>query len=184
MRRLLLALALPVLLSLGGAAVAAQDDERIDPLFDKLYAAENPAEVKAIEQAIWTIWMESRSATVDLLLAGGMEAMQGQDYGKALAFFNVVVELAPDFAEGWNKRATVHFLLGDPQASVADIRKTLALEPRHFGALAGLALLRENEKDWAGAMQAFQRALAANPHVEGGKQRLRQLTRRAKGQPI
>ncbi|WP_119419621.1 tetratricopeptide repeat protein [Desertibaculum subflavum] len=182
MKRIVLALVL--LLGSFGAVRAAQDDERLDPLFDKLYAAEDPIEVKAAEQAIWTIWLESGSPTVDLLVGGGMQAMQAEEFGKALSFFDVVVEFAPNYAEGWNKRATLHFLMGNTRASIADIEKTLALEPRHFGALSGLATIRENEKDWEAAFQAMRRAVAANPHIQGGKDKLRQLQRRAKGDPI
>lgn len=182
MKRIVLALVL--FLGTFGFARAAQDDERLDPLFDKLYAAQDPIEVKAAEQAIWTIWLESGSPTVDLLVGGGMQAMQAEEFGKALSFFDVVVEFAPNYAEGWNKRATLHFLMGNTRASIADIEKTLALEPRHFGALSGLATIRENEKDWEAAYQAMRRAVAANPHIQGGKDKLRQLQRRAKGDPI
>ena len=177
-------LARALLLGTFGFAHAAQDDERLDPLFDKLYGASDPGEAKAVEQAIWSIWLESGSPTVDLLVTGGMQAMQAEEFGKALSFFDVIVEFAPNFSEGWNKRATLHFLMGNTRASVADIEKTLALEPRHFGALSGLATIRENEKDWDGALKAMQRAVAANPHIQGGKEKLRQLSRRANGDPI
>jgi tetratricopeptide (TPR) repeat protein len=182
MKRIVLALAL--LLGSLSFARAAQDDERLDQLFDKLYAAEDPVEAKALEQTIVAVWLESGSATVDLLMTGGLQAMQAEEFGKALSLFDVVVEFAPNYAEGWNKRATLHFLMGNVKASIADIEKTLALEPRHFGALAGLASIRENEKDWEGAYKAMQRAVAANPHIPGGKEKLRQLSRRAKGDPI
>lgn len=183
MRRFLPVLAFCAFLS-PGLASANQDDPRLDGLFDKLYEAEAPIEIKTLEQAIWALWLETPSPTVELLMGSGMEAMQAQEFAKALSFFNVVVEFAPDYAEGWNKRATLHFLMGNNTASRADIQKTLALEPRHFGALAGLASILESEKDYTGAMTAMERAVSANPHLQGGKDRLKTLTRRAKGDPI
>ncbi len=183
MRRLLSAFALCAVL-LPGIASAGQDDPRLDGLFDKLYEAEAPIEIKSLEQAIWQLWLETPSPTVELLMSSGIEAMQAQDFAKALSFFNVVVEFAPDYAEGWNRRATLHFLMGNNAASRADIQKTLALEPRHFGALAGLASILESEKDFAGAMLAMERAVSANPHLQGAKDRLKTLTRRARGEPI
>jgi len=183
MRRLLPAFAFFALL-LPAAASAGQDDPRLDGLFDKLYEAEAPIEIKTLEQAIWTLWLETPSPTVELLMGSGMEAMQAREYAKALSFFNVVVEFAPDYAEGWNKRATLHFLMGNNIASRADIQKTLALEPRHFGALSGLATILEAEKDYGGALTAMERAVSANPHLPGARDQLKILTRRARGEPI
>jgi tetratricopeptide (TPR) repeat protein len=114
----------------------------------------------------------------------GTDAMAVQDYKTALADFTRMVTIAPDFAEGWNKRATVLWLLGDYEGSMADVDKTLALEPRHFGALWGLgtmdaALDREEE-----AITAFERALAVNPHLEGVSEQIEALKQRIKDKQI
>ncbi|MCW5730691.1 MAG: hypothetical protein KIT20_08040 [Alphaproteobacteria bacterium] len=179
--------ALTLLAALVPAALPAwamQDDENLDVLFERLQAADGPVEARVVEQAIWQVWMKSDSPTVDLLLGSALKAMNGEDHEKALELLDVVVVLAPDFAEGWNKRATLHYMLGNYDASIADIRRTIALEPRHFGALSGLATILEDRKDAAGAMDALRRALAANPHIPNGKEKLRDLTRRARGDPI
>lgn len=182
MKRFLTALTLLVALAL--PALAAQDDENLDILFERLHAAESPVEARVVEQAIWQVWLKSDSPTVDLLLGSAIKAMNGEEHEKALELLDVVVVLAPDFAEGWNKRATLHYVLGNHDASIADIRRTIALEPRHFGALSGLAMILDERKDAAGAMDALKRALAANPHIPNGKEKLRDLTRRARGDPI
>ena len=116
---------------------ARQDDPKLDSLFAALQSAERPANLSGIEIEIWRIWLDSGDATLDAVMAEGIRAMNGGDHAGALVSFNVLVESAPDFAEGWNKRATLYWLMGDFEASVADIDATLALEPRHFGALSG-----------------------------------------------
>lgn len=101
--------------------------------------------------------------------------MQAGDYQGALATFDDLVERNPEFAEAWNKRATVHYLLGNDEASVADIVETLELEPRHFGALSGLALIYERNDQPVAAASALRRALAVHPQMGGGERRLKRL---------
>ena len=173
-----------VLLALTAPAVARQGDDRLDGLFERLQAAQNPLEAKLLEEAIWQIWLESGSPTVDLLMANGATAMSAGDYDKAQTMFDAVVQLDPDYAEGWNKRATLYFITGNYQASIADIEKTLALEPRHFGALSGLGQILERLNDPAGALKAYRRALAADPQMESVRERVKELTLQVKGSPI
>lgn len=177
-------LALAVVMFAPAPASARQGDERLDPLFERLAGAVNPLEIRILEQSIWAIWVESGSATVDLFMKSTAELMERKEYDRALEILDVVVQLSPQYAEGWNRRATVHYMLGNIDASVSDIERTLELEPRHFGALSGLAAIMSEQKDDEGAMKALTRALAANPHLEKGKERLKELTRRAKGDPI
>jgi tetratricopeptide (TPR) repeat protein len=171
-----LAFALPVF--------AKQGDDRLDGLFERLQGASNPLEAKLVEQAIWQIWMQSGSDTVDLLMANGTNAMATGDYPKAMKMFDSVVQVDPDYAEGWNKRATLYFLMGDFQASMADIQKTLELEPRHFGALSGLGQILDRIDDAPGALKAYRRALAADPQMESVRERVKELTLKVKGSPI
>jgi tetratricopeptide (TPR) repeat protein len=92
-----------------------------------------------------------------------------------------MVERAPEFAEGWNKRATVHFLMGNWQASVRDIRQTLALEPRHFGALFGLGMIYDALEQPEAALRSFEATLALNPHSDSTRQRIEQLREELRG---
>jgi len=180
----LLLLALCALWIAAAPAAARQGDERLDALFERLAAVENPLEARIVEQAIWQIWLESKSDTVDLLMTHGVKAMEEEDFDRALDIFSTIVELDPAFAEGWNKRATLFYLMGEPEASVKDIEKTLALEPRHFGALAGLYSIMRDRNDLEGALRALTRAVAANPHLPSAKDQLRELTRKVRGDPI
>ncbi len=108
--------------------------------------------------------------------------MNRRNFGEALARFNEVIEKDPEFAEGWNRRATLYFLMGDYEASIADIQSTLALEPRHFGALSGLGLVNIQLERFGAAIEAFEEALKVNPHMPGAKQNIKLLRRR--GQDI
>jgi tetratricopeptide (TPR) repeat protein len=164
--------------------IGAQADPRLDDLFSRLKSAQSPLESRFIEQAIWQIWLVSGDPAVDRLMAKGIEAMSSQDFENALAAFDEIVRLAPGFAEGWNKRATLHYLMGDLAASLADIERTLALEPRHFGALSGrglvnLALGREAE-----ALAAFEAALVVYPHLQGRDTHIKQLREKLRGRGI
>jgi tetratricopeptide (TPR) repeat protein len=114
----------------------------------------------------------------------GEEAMGAGDFATALQTFNAMVKLEPDFAEGWNKRATVHYLIDNYNASVADVQRTLALEPRHFGALSGLGLIYDALEEKKKALEAYRSALAVHPHLFGVKLRIKQLSKEIEGQRI
>lgn len=163
---------------------ADQNDPRLDSLFGLLKTASNPIEGRLVEVQVWEIWLASDDAEVNRLMESGVAAMNGADYGEALKAFDRMVELAPAFAEGWNKRATLFYLMGDLEASMADIDRTLALEPRHFGALAGLGLVemrREHEEE---ALAAFERALAVHPQMTGPRANAAYLKRRIQDRSI
>lgn len=161
-----------------------QNDPRLDPLFAILKETTNPIEAQIAEQQIWLLWMSSADDTVNLLMARGVDAMSAQDLKTAFKVFTDLVEIAPDFAEGWNKRATVLYLLGAYPESMADIDRTLELEPRHFGALSGLGLCNvELEHDEA-ALDAFQRALALNPHMDSVRANAELMQRKIDGKTI
>ena len=116
---------------------ADQNDLRLELLFKDLKASVSMQRSSSFEIQIWNIWMEHRNPKVQSLLFLGIEAMNNQQLGKALVHFNKLTEIEPEFAEGWNKRATVLYLMGRFQESEEDVVRTLELEPRHFGALSG-----------------------------------------------
>jgi tetratricopeptide (TPR) repeat protein len=180
----LFAIVLGLTMGMADAARADQNDPRLETLFRELRVVTGYLRARTLEQQIWGIWTVSSNLEVNRLMDDGVTAMATQDYRRALTDFTRVVDLAPDFAEGWNKRATVLWLVGDYEGSLADVDKTLALEPRHFGALAGLghiyaALDREDE-----ALAAYERALAVNPHMPGIIASIEQLRQRLKDKEI
>ena len=154
---------------LAGAAHADQKDPRLDKLFQQLKTAANTESSQPIEEQIWEIWLESGDQNVDALMAIGVAALNDGDYAQAYRAFGRIVDLAPNFAEGWNKRATVLYLMGRYDDSMKDIAKTLALEPRHFGALSGLGLCNAQLGKDKEALDAFEKALAINPNMPGIK---------------
>ncbi len=162
----------------------AQNDPRLDTLFEELRDAPTKEDAALIEERIWKVWLLSGSGAVDAHMLRGLQAMGAGDNDAALAAFDKVVAAQPDFAEGWNKRATVNYLLGRFDAAVIDIQKTLALEPRHFGALSGLALInlalsRERE-----ALKAFEAALRIHPNLPGADTHIRELRQKIQGKGI
>ena len=146
---------------------ADQTDPRLESLFEELKTAAEPAAAAPIEQQIWGIWLEPSDPAVQPLLETGMAAMSLGDHRAALEAFDQVVAMAPGFAEGWNKRATVHYLLNNLEESLADIDETLALEPRHFGALSGRGLVYVKLREPEQALAAFEEALEVSPQMIG-----------------
>lgn len=155
--------------------MAAQDDPRLNNLFAELKSAASMTDVAGIEAQIWHLWSLSDDAAVDRVLAGGTAAMNHGAFDAALTSFNTVIELRPEFAEGWNKRATLYYLTGEYSRSIADVERTLALEPRHFGALSGLGLIHMALEHPVEALAAFEAALAVHPHMPHAKQMIRKL---------
>jgi tetratricopeptide (TPR) repeat protein len=157
------------------AARADQQDSRLDDLFARLKMTSNTTEAVALEQQIWSIWIEHDDRSVARLMRQGTVALSQGRLERALERFDQTVRLAPEFAEGWNKRATVLYLIGDYRASVVDIQRTLLLEPRHFGALSGLGLIYDAIEQPSAALRSFEAALALHPHLRGTRQRIEEL---------
>jgi tetratricopeptide (TPR) repeat protein len=117
------------------------------------------------EQAMWQIWGRSGDARVDRLYRTGVEQMSGGETQKGIATFTRIIELKPDFAEGWNKRATLYFLAGEYGKSLADCAQVIKRNPYHFGALAGYGQIYLRLEDYARALDFFRRALDVNPNL-------------------
>ena len=175
--RRLPALALALLLALGAAAPAPadQDDPALDGLFRDLKAAQGPQRVSEIEARIWQLWFSTGSEEMDQMLLAGNIALSTGRYNRSYALLNGVIERRPDLSEGWNRRATLRYLMGDYEGSIADIGETLEREPRHFGALSGLGLCHLALGNEEKALTAFERALIHNPHMRGVKRNVDRL---------
>ncbi len=172
------AVSLLLMVSVSALVVADQTDKRLDTLFGLLHETENPRTGEQITRQIWIIWREVNGENADTLMDKGIRDMSLQRYDQALIAFNKVVEIAPTYAEGWNKRATLLFLMGEYVGSVADVKRTLALEPRHFGAWSGLGLIYTHLNNDAAALRAFEQALEVNPHLSGARHNIESIKKR------
>jgi len=130
------------------------------------------------EQGLWLLWTRSGDAQIDCLMAQATEEMQAARYGEAIKLLNQVVEKKPAFAEGWNRRATVYYLAGELQRSIADCDEVLKRNPGHFGALSGLGQIYLQLDDEESALKWFRRALEVNPNMLGVEMNIKMLEER------
>ena len=158
--------------------------KNLDFLFEALKAAPDADSAKLVEGRIWALWLASGSDTTDLLMSRVKTAMDSKDNKLAIQVLDAVVELRPDYVEGWNRRATLHFANKDYGKSLADIRQVLAREPRHFGALTGLGVILQEFNEDKFALEAFRRALAVNPHLQKVPEFIKSLTEKVEGRDI
>ena len=142
---------------------ADQNDPRLNNLFKKLNKTENQQEISNIIKVIWDIWYEVDDPKVIEYFEKGIQAMRIRNYPLAVRFFNNLIEEDPNFAEAWNKRATVYFMMGDFDKSMQDIIKTLELEPRHFGALDGMGLIFIHQGQFQQAIDVYDKMLEIFP---------------------
>ena len=142
---------------------ADQNDPRLNNLFKKLNKTENQQEISDIIKDIWDIWYEVDDPKVIEYFEKGIQAMRIRNYPLAVRFFNNLIEEDPNFAEAWNKRATVYFMMGDFDKSMQDIIKTLELEPRHFGALDGMGLIFIHKGQFQQAIDVYDKMLEIFP---------------------
>lgn len=156
--------------------------ERLDTLLASLKSETDPDAASEMENAILALWLESGSDTVDLLMQWTLKAMEEKQFPRALDFLDRIILLEPGYVEGWNKRATVYFLLDDYGKSIADIGKVLELEPRHFGALSGLGIMMRSIGEDDRAMAAFREALAIDPHLKNIREELDSLEAETAGE--
>lgn len=143
---------------------AALRAEALDALFKRLAAASDPDEASGISAAIQNVWMQSDSDTASLLMQRATAAQQEGHLPLALALYDKVVALAPDWAEAWSKRAGTRLLGGDLAGATDDLQQVLKLEPRQFPALVALGFIQEKQGFDKRALESFLKALALNPH--------------------
>ena len=183
-RRLLFAALAACAIALPVQGMAAQDDPRLDDLFTRLHATGDQAEAQVIQSYIWSIWTEANDDQLNRLMYEGTRAMQVGDLDLAIKTFSDVIDIAPKFAEAWNKRATVYYMVGSYDESIADCMVVLDLEPRHFGALSGRGLVYVAMEELELAIEAFEDALVVHPQMVGPKVNAETLREQLKKQEI
>lgn len=158
-------------------------EERLDRLFGALANAEGPA-AERIASEITAVWARSGSDSMDLLLQRARKATEAEQYARARAHLSALTRLAPDFAEGWNASATVYFMQDEFWLSMEHIQRVLALEPRHFGALTGLAIILEHVDRKPAALAAWREAARLFPGMERAQEAIERLEKDVEGDDI
>lgn len=166
-----------------GMGAAGAQTPALDALFDELQTADAQAAAR-IEREIWTEWSKSGSPAMDLLLQRGRDAIDAGDLPAAIEHFTALTDHAPDFAEGWNARATAYFMAGEVGPSINDIARTLSLNPRHFGALSGLGMIFEQLDQPEKALEVYKAALAIHPQLQGVIDSIERLEAETAGQDL
>ncbi len=164
--------------------VALTREARLDQLFADLKRERNEKAAERNAGRIWSEWFQSGSASVDLMMQWSQKAMDDQKFDVALDFLDQVVILQPTYAEGWNRRATVHYMMKNFGKSMSDIDKTLQLEPRHFGALSGLAQIMTATGHKQSALEAWQKVLAIYPMMRSAQNQVATLSEELTGEGI
>lgn len=143
--------------------------DSLDQLFSKLKKERKPKIAKRLSKRIWAKWFKSDSASIDLLTGWARKAMAGKKYAVALDLLDQVTTLRPDYAEGWNQRATLHYFMENYGKSLRDVERVLALEPRHFGALSGMGLIFQAFDEKEKALAAWYRVLEVYPAMKSAQ---------------
>ena len=162
--------------------IPATQAERLDGLFADLKRTSEDGAAKEISNRIRLEWQDSGSATVNLLIQWADKAMTEDKNTTALDYLDEIVTLRPDYVEGWNRRATLHFKMGNFRKSMSDINAVLELEPRHFGAIAGMAAILSTTGRDESAMEAWQRFLEIYPSERRAQKEYGDLVEKLAGQ--
>ena len=154
--------------------------EQLDILFARLYASKGNG-TEGLVLKIWSLWSANDSPTAEVLLGQAARAMNEGAPAEALKILDRVIGANPDYAEAWNKRATLYFMMKRDEASLKDIDRVLDLEPRHFGALAGRGMIYQRQKKFGAALAAYREALSLNPGMEQVKESIKDLEKIEQG---
>ena len=160
---------------------AVSPSEKLDRLFTQLKRTRDPAAAQVIAGDIWSVWGQSGSATVDLLLRSADMAIAKQQTAAALDYLDEAIALKPSYAESWNKRATLHYKSGNYDKSMADIAQVLIREPRHFGALSGMAAILEETGNDKAALGVWEKVLDVYPANKDAQEHVRTLSDKLAG---
>lgn len=181
MRAVSVLVSLAALAACSQAAQAPARDPQLDRLFAQLAQAQDAATARPIETQIWARWAESGSPTVDILIERATAAQEAGDRTRALEFLERATSLAPNFAEPWNRRASIAYQAHDFPTAISAIQETLRREPRHFGALTALGLIYEELGQDRQALDAFRAALAIDPSYEAARRGADRLSTELEG---
>jgi tetratricopeptide (TPR) repeat protein len=135
------------------------------------------------EQGLWLLWTRSGDSEIDQLMARATEEMNAGRHSQAISILTEVIKRKPEFAEGWNRRATVYYLAGQYERSIADCHEVLKRNPRHFGALSGMGQIHFQLEDWGNALEWYRRALEVNPNMLGVEMNIRLLEEKLRDRP-
>ena len=159
-------------------------EKTLSDLYALLATAEDENSAKAVAEAIERVWQHSGSPTIDLLMERAMQAVAEEKLDLAIKLLDHVVALAPDFTEGWNRRAYAYFVKNDVDHALGDLRRALALDPNHFKALEGLAQIMREIGEKKAALKAYRQLLSVHPYWPGAQQAIEELERDVDGQGI
>jgi tetratricopeptide (TPR) repeat protein len=162
----------------------AEREKMLSDLYAHLATASDEDSAKAVAEAIERVWLTSGSDTIDVLMERSMKAVSEKNYDLALKLLDHVVALAPDYTEGWNRRAYVHYMKSEVDLALGDLRRTLALDPNHFKALDGLGQILREIGQKRPALRAFKQLLDIHPYWSGAQDAVDELERDVEGQGI
>jgi tetratricopeptide (TPR) repeat protein len=163
---------------------AEQKNTELDNLFNELKAAQNFEVAQPIAHRIWSIWSKSKDPIINKLMAEGINEVGNGNLSHGRDIFEEITERTPKFAEGWNKLATVNYMIGDIETSLKNIEETLKLEPRHFGSIFGRGLCYLKQRRWQSALIEFKFALDVHPWMSDARRNLKLLEENLKNQVI
>ncbi|MEL0098690.1 MAG: tetratricopeptide repeat protein [Opitutae bacterium] len=168
-------MSIALLVGITQPALADQKDPRLDALFKGLKTSYAAAQSSRIETEIWKIWTTHNNQMIADEMQRGISFIQAGKLANAEDLFSALILADPEFAEAWNKRATIRFYRGNIDGSLADISEVMRLEPRHFGALSGLGMIHVQAGDLAAALTSYQAAQQINPNLENIDSLIKQL---------
>jgi tetratricopeptide (TPR) repeat protein len=163
------------------SSATAKPAVTLDSLFSELKRTRDEKQAKQISERIWMRWRDSGSATTNLLVQWADKAIADRKNGLALDLLDQAIVLMPDFAEGWNRRATLHYMMGNFGKSMADIDRVLALEPRHFGAIAGMAAILADSGNDQLELRAWEQMLEIYPANQQAQKKVGELADKLAG---
>ena len=166
------------------ANTTAERRKLLAELYHRLARAENHENAVFIASAIEQLWRHSGSATIDLLMSRAGILIEGKQFDSALELLGSVIELAPDYPEGWTRRAEIFFFKREIRKSLDDLRHALALDPSHYKAIQGLGILMRELGDKKAALEAARKVLKVHPYLEDARRSEQELSREVEGQGI